>query len=63
MEQVDSVSAPESEKPEASRAHTYAQLCAQIGERHYLIAKLSAEIAELSKRVDAIQAESPEPTA
>ena len=40
---------------------TYANLCAAIGERHYLVAKLSSEIAALTKQIDAIKAKTPEP--
>lgn len=45
-----------------TKAKAYAELCAAIGERHYLVAKLSSEIAALTKQIDAIKAEAPEPT-
>lgn len=39
-------------------AHPYAALCAAIGERHFLIAQLSAEIAALTKKL--MELKSPE---
>jgi len=56
---ADVAKAPESEAPKPEM--TYANLCAAIGERHYLVAKLSSEIAALTKQIDAIKAKTPEP--
>lgn len=36
--------------------NTYAQLCAMIGERNYMVAKLAAEIVILTQQVDQFKA-------
>ena len=41
-----------------TKAKAYAELCAAIGERHFLIAQLSAEIAALTKKL--MELKSPE---